>query len=280
MYVFDDHKKMLLEDSGIDQNVAEARGYRTIEKKVELKNLGFAERQCNVPGLLIPIYSPTGDISLYQYRPDQPRIGKDGKPVKYETPRDSRMALDVHPFARNRLSDPSIPLFITEGIKKGDALVSRDLCAVSLLGVWSWRGTNDNGGKVALPQWEYVALNDGRRVYIVFDSDVMLKPGVHEAMRRLKAFLETGSAAEVMPIYLPSGEAGAKQGVDDFFVAGHSVDNLLDLATPTLKDPPECGYAMEQPDTQAAILARYADDAELFHTPDGEAYVILPVEDD
>ena len=74
-------------------------------------------------------------------------------------------------------------------MKKGDALANRGLCAVALLGVWNWRGSNDRGGKVALPEWEYVALN-GREVYVVFDSDVMLKPGVHAAMVRLKAFLE------------------------------------------------------------------------------------------
>ena len=78
-----------------------------------------------VPGLLIPIYSPTGEIVNYQFRPDQPRIGKDGKAIKYETPAGTRMVLDVHPFAREMLGDPTVPLFITEGIKKGDALVSR-----------------------------------------------------------------------------------------------------------------------------------------------------------
>jgi hypothetical protein len=189
MDLSEDHRKMLLEESGIDPGVVEARGYHTVEKKVEIKRLGFSDTQCNPPGLLIPIYSPAGDIVTYQYRPDQPRI-KDGKPIKYETPSGSRMALDVHPFARDKLGDPSVPLFVTEGIKKGDALVSRGLCAVTLLGVWNWRGTNDKGGKVALSEWEYVALNNGRRAYIVFDSDVMLKPEVHQAMVRLKAFLE------------------------------------------------------------------------------------------
>ena len=99
------------------------------------------------------------------------------------------MVLDVHPFARERLGNPAVPLFITEGIKKGNALVSCDRCAVALLGVWNWRGRNGEGGLTALAEWEYVALND-REVYIVFDSDVMLKPQVHKAMVRLKAFLE------------------------------------------------------------------------------------------
>src|SRR3712207_8064028 len=49
------------------------------------------------------------------------------------------------------------------------ALVSRGLCAVALIGVWNWRGTNQYGGKMALPEWESVALN-GRKVYIVFED--------------------------------------------------------------------------------------------------------------
>jgi Domain of unknown function (DUF3854) len=190
MTLAEQHEKMLLEESGISQKVVEARGYRTVETKSELKSLGFSERQCNKPGLLIPVYSPTGDIATYQFRPDKPRIDKNGKSVKYETPSGSRMVLDVHPFAREMLGNPSVPLFITEGIKKGDALVSRKLCAVALLGVWAWRGRNDDGGLTALAEWDYVALND-REVYIVFDSDVMLKPQVHKAMVRLKAFLES-----------------------------------------------------------------------------------------
>jgi hypothetical protein len=190
MTLAEHHEKMLIVESSIARDVAEARGYRTIEKKVELKTLGFADRQCNPPGLLIPIYSPTGEIVNYQFRPDQPRIDKDGKPVKYETPSGARMVLDVHPFAREMLGNPTMPLFITEGMKKGDALVSCDRCAVALLGVWNWRGRNDDGGLTALAEWDYVALND-REIYIVFDSDVMLKPEVHKAMVRLKAFLDS-----------------------------------------------------------------------------------------
>ena len=190
MILAEHHEKMLIEESSIDKKVVEARGYSTIAKKVDLKKLGFAERQCNPPGLLIPVYSPTGDIATYQYRPDKPRIDKKGRPVKYETPSGTRMVLDVHPFAREMLGNPTVPLFITEGIKKCDALVSCGRCAVALLGVWAWRGRNDDGGLTALAEWDYVALND-REVYIVFDSDVMLKPQVHKAMVRLKAFLES-----------------------------------------------------------------------------------------
>lgn len=183
------HQAMLLEESGINVQLVQQRGYRTVKHKADLERLGFGRAQRNVPALLIPIYGPTGEIVLYQSRPDNPRIGKGGKPIKYETPAGSRMALDVHPATRGRLGDPTVPLFITEGVKKGDALVSKGLCAISLIGVWNWRGTNEQGGKTALPEWEYVALN-GRQIYIVFDSDVMLKPEVHAALARLKSFLE------------------------------------------------------------------------------------------
>jgi hypothetical protein len=225
---------MLLEESGIAPEVAEARGYRTVEKKAELERLGFGRTQRSVPALLVPVHSPSGAVALHQSRPDEPRI-KDGKQIKYETPSGSRMTIDVHPSMRDKLGDPCVPLFVTEGIKKGDALASRGCCTVTLLGVWNWRGTNEHGGKTALPEWDSVALN-GRRVYVVFDSDVTVKPQVSKALERFKRFLESGGA-EVLIVYLPHGEGGMKQGVDDYFVAGHTVDDLLSHAATELRGP-------------------------------------------
>jgi hypothetical protein len=224
----------LIRASGVAPEVAEARGYRTVVKKPELRALGFAESQIRVPALLIPIHDVSGEVTLYQARPDVPRI-KDGKPLKYETPLKSRMVLDVPPGARQGLCNPAVPLFVTEGARKADAAVSRGLCCVALLGVWNWRGTNEDGGKVALPDWESVALN-GRQIYIAFDSDVTLKPQVYGALSRLKAFLESRHA-QVAVIYLPADD-GAKVGLDDYLAAGHSVDDLLALATlAPLKSP-------------------------------------------
>jgi hypothetical protein len=194
------HRAMLERASGISAEVIEARGYETVMSKAVLRQRGFGTAQQTVPALLIPIYSPTGDVVLYQARPDTPRISK-GKPVKYETPSGSSMALDMHPFAKDKAGDPNTPLFITEGIKKGDALVTHRLCAVALIGVWNFRGRNEHGGKVALPEWEFIALN-GRDCYIVFDSDVMSKKPVHAALVRLKAMLEHREA-KVKLIYLP-----------------------------------------------------------------------------
>src|SRR5918993_253266 len=212
------HERMLFEESGIEPTVVEARGYRTVETKSELRRLGFAAAQCNTPGLLIPIYSPTGEVVNYQFRPDRPRI-RDGKPVKYETPKGSRMTLDVHPAVREMLADPSVPLWITEGLKKGDALASRGLCAVALQGVDCWQR-----GGVPLPEWEDVKLY-GRLVAVVFDSDVSVKPEVQRALEGLVGFLK-GRGARVNVVYLPDGPGGEKQGIDDYLLAGGTIEGL------------------------------------------------------
>src|SRR6266478_1079085 len=104
----------LIKASGIGQEVAAARGYRSVTKQAELRRLGFGQAQARVPALLIPIWSVAGEIALYQVRPDEPRIVR-GKTVKYETPAGARMVIDVPPPAREWLSDPARPLFITEG---------------------------------------------------------------------------------------------------------------------------------------------------------------------
>ena len=85
--------------------------------------------------------------------------------------------------------------------------------------------------------------------------------------------------AEVAMIYLPSTEGGGKQGVDDFLATGHSVDDLLSHATSELREPPAGTFEETQPDTQSAVLVRYTEEAELFHTPDGEAYVAVVVDE-
>ena len=125
----------------------------------------------------MPLYDATGAVRSYQIRPDEPRI-VDGKAVKYESPRATAPVLDIHPARRHLLDDPSVPLFITEGVKKADAATSRGLCCLALAGVYGWRGQNGQGGLTALPDWESIALK-GRKVYLVFDSDIMEKRPVH-----------------------------------------------------------------------------------------------------
>ncbi len=86
--------------------------------------------------------------------------------------------------------------------------------------------------------------------------------------------------AEVTMIYLPVGEHGEDQGVDEYLAAGHTRDDLLALRTTELREPPESEEDdLAEPETQSAYLVRYAEEGELFHTPDGKAFATVPVED-
>jgi Protein of unknown function (DUF3631)/Domain of unknown function (DUF3854) len=245
----------LLKASAIGEDVARARGYVSADTKAQLRRFGFTASQQLPPALVIPLWTVTGGRGGYQCRPDDPRQDpKTGRVVKYETPGKARMVLDVHPFVRPHLGDPSRPLFVTEGVRKGDALVGIGLDAIALAGVWCWRGQNGQGGRAALPDWEHVAL-DGRVVHIVFDSDVSLSPAVHEAMRRLKAFLELRGAV-VSVVYLPPGAAGEKVGVDDFIAAGNGPAELLKLAVPDLRRAPDDGDERAEEEALAELLER------------------------
>ena len=144
-----------------------------------------------------------------------------------------------------RLGDPSRPLFITEGSGRRTPPSAAGSTCVSLTGVWAWRGTNEHGGKTALAAFESIALN-GREVYLVFDSDVRVKPEVHGALRRLGR-LPRSREANVRFIYLPPGDDGGKVGLDDFLAAGNDDRGSSSRApAPTLRsldgERPGCPY--------------------------------------
>lgn len=225
------HHRRMLEASGIAADVIAERGYRTVTSRAELQRLGFAEGQRIVPCLLVPIHGTAGGVVMRQIRPDEPRIVQ-GRPLKYETPKGAHLCLDVPERIRASLGDPGAPLWITEGAKKVDAAVSRGLCCLGVLGVWGWRGTNAEGGKTALADFEVVALN-GRDVLLAFDSDVVTKRQVQAALARLAEFLKH-RGARVRYVVLPSGPGGVKTGLDDFLASGRTVDDALGLAQDAL----------------------------------------------
>jgi hypothetical protein len=259
------HHAMLVA-SAISLDVAAARGYSSATRKSELQARGFGQAQQRVPALLIPVHGVTGEVVLHQARPDDPRRNAQGKAIKYETPSKARMALDVPPAVRPLLGNPGVPLIVTEGARKADSAASVGLCCIAVAGVWNWRGSNDAGGTVALPDWEHVALND-RTVHLAFDSDVTAKPAVQSALQRLRELLERRKA-HVQVVHLPSGPNGEKVGLDDFLAAGHTRDDVLRLASsalPRLEQPDSdgdgphpyraeaCGIVYEKPTRDGAV---------------------------
>ena len=230
MALFPQHARMLAA-SGVTPDHARARGYVSVDTKVRLDGLGIASSGRRIPGLLVPSLRADGSTWGYQYRPDSPR-DRSGKPVKYETPVGQRNGLDVPPGVGESLDSPTVPLWVTEGVKKADAAALAGLACVALPGVWSWRGSNERGGKTAIADWHDVALN-GRRVILAFDSDVTRKRAVRGALDALAAYLTT-KGATVEYLHLPDDDPG-KTGMDDYLAAGHDAAELLALVTP---EPP------------------------------------------
>jgi Protein of unknown function (DUF3631)/Domain of unknown function (DUF3854) len=231
-----DAHREALRASAISDDVIDERGYFTLRKKLDLAGLGFGPSLQFAPTLVVPSYGVVpGEPPWYLHRPDDTPV-KNGRPCKYLIPKGRRMALDVHPRVHAGLG-ARVPLFVCEGAKKTDAIVTAGAeAAVGLVGTWTWRGTNHDGGKTLLPDWEWVALKDGRQVYVVFDSDVMLKPEVYNACTRLGAMLGR-QGADVAYVYLPSGAGGVKVGADDFLASGKKLADIVALAAPELRQP-------------------------------------------
>jgi hypothetical protein len=232
---------MLEEASGISPEIIRENGYRSIPVEggyAELQRLGFSKVQAkNTPGLLLPLHTTDGKTPLYVYRPDTPRVDAKGRVLKYEIPKGLGVRLYCPQRCRAMLGDPSVPCFITEGQKKADALASRGLCAVAVLGVYNFKGKNNFGGITFPNDWDYIALNN-RDVRIVFDSDIMTKPAVKAAMVRLTEHLQRKSA-HVSAVYLPQ-EDGHKVGVDDYLL-NHTTQDLEGLADGPRRQPQAAG---------------------------------------
>lgn len=217
------HRQMLEVSSGISPEVIQARGYFTEQSHAAIQALGFGRFQCRAPALIIPLWGLDGSITGYQARPDRPRV-RDGKPVKYETPKGARLSVDVPPGAKRKLLDPGTPLFITEGIRKADSAVSRGLCCVAVIGVWGWSERD--------AFWDTIPFRE-REIYIAFDSDLSTNEQVQQAARKLRQTLaERGARVKV--VVLGGEKPGEKQGLDDFFAQGGCAEELYARATADL----------------------------------------------
>jgi len=218
-----------LNSSRISADLIQQRGYRTVtaDDREKLREAGCPawalQSDDAFPGLFLPLHSPfNGEYVGFQFKPAVPQFKPgDDKPLKYASPRGMGNRLDVHPACVDRIKDTSQALWITEGIKKGDALASRGQAVVALTGVWNWRRTEG-----ALAEWEDVPVR-GRAIAVCFDSDAPTNPSVRHAMARLVAWLRQRGAAKVYYLPVPPQVNGTDvKGVDDYLAAGGTVDGL------------------------------------------------------
>lgn len=228
-----DAHRATLEASGITADVIEARGYFSAslgnpETAGRLAEIGakWPGVRKGTPGMIIPMYGPTGEIVSAQFRFDDPPERADGKkPLRYLSPKGLPNKLDVHPSNTDRIRDTSVRLWITEGVKKADALTARGECVVALTGVYNWRKALGTLG-----DWEDVPLR-GREVIVCFDSDARDKRAVMLAMVRLGRWLKSKGARKVVYLVTPTVEGQEKTGADDYLADGGTVAGLLGVAT-------------------------------------------------
>lgn len=251
----------LVERSAIDSAVIAERGYRTVQWGPNdrrghdvLAGLGipsWARAGERGSGLLIPMYRATGERISAQWRPERQVRNRDGKYVKYVSVRGQANRLDVHPRNRDRIVDPIVTLWVTEGIKKADALTSRGACVVALTGVFNWRSRLGTLG-----DWEDVSLK-GRQVVVCFDADARTNMNVLRAMVRLGRWLKSKGAGRVLYLIVPGEVNGTKvKGVDDYLAAGGTLDELFTASTTTEPSVPTADDTF----TDARMAETVADD--------------------
>ena len=179
------------------------------------------------PALVIPFHSPDGTNGYAQIKPDHPRV-RDGKPIKYESPRGRSNQVYFPPGVAERIANPANELIFTEGEKKALKGMQEGFPTIGLNGAFGWK---DGKRESLLPALERIEWH-GREVYIIFDSDVATNENVQDAESRLAAHLER-RGAKVSVVRLPPGPDGTKVGLDDFLVAHGPVPlrKLLDEAS-------------------------------------------------
>jgi putative DNA primase/helicase len=243
-FLFDSARRELEQDSAIDPAVIAERGYESIHRptngdqrqRERLRRLGIPtwaiKEDYYFPGLYIPMFGPTGQRVSCQWKPRTPVPNRDGKKMKYASPKGQTSRLDVHPRNTSAITDPTIEKWISEGIKKGDALTSRGICAISLTGVFNWRSHLGTLG-----DWEDVLIK-GVTWTVCFDSDARLNRNVLRAMVRFGRWLKSRGTYRVYYLIVPTEVNGlAVKGVDDFFAAGGTLEELKAARTTTEPNP-------------------------------------------
>jgi hypothetical protein len=153
--------------------------------------------------------------------------------MKYYQPTGSTNHIYMLPTLDEKLFDTSTTLYIIEGEKKCASLVQRGYVAVGIAGLWCWKETADWQG---IDEIRVIPFLD-RETVIIPDSDIWVQKRVdlQKAVYTLGKYLEA-CGAKLSVLVLPQGVD--KLGADDYFAAGHCVEEFDQLRRLRLKDPP------------------------------------------
>ena len=197
-------------------------------------------------------YDPTNldsEPELRGFKPDYPRIDKEGKAIKYDFPKNAKHypiftrvsyyiaclvcrkagldflavcqqyqpetrefeeAEECRWFWQFILDHPKIPISYCEGGKKSLSLLSQGRCAIAFTSITTWRA--EKGSEKIHPWVEYYA--QGRKSFIVFDQDEKPKTirAVNQQAFALGKALGKAGATRVKRL----SWSGTAKGIDDF----------------------------------------------------------------
>ena len=198
-----------LRSSGLSDETIESCGFYSATADEASLILGRNEG----PGLIFPYLDRKSETVFQRVKPDSSSF-PGGKSPRYLSPKGQGNRLYIPPGAWKAVDDPSAPLIITEGEKKAAKAVQEGFPTVAVSGVWNFRDAEHQ----FIPDLEEIVWKK-RDVRIVFDSDVIGNTSVAGAIWELAWNLNSRGACTKVAL-LPSAKDGAKQGVDDFLIAG------------------------------------------------------------
>ena len=203
-----------LKRSGLTDADARKADYKPLSAK-DTKHLTgiYAE------SYLIPYHDVKGnETEFWQVRYTEVPIGAFGI-VRKKPPRYSQLLRTLPYFyfpARvdwtGISQDVNEPLAITEGEKKAEKACKSGIPCIAVGGVWAWRSKKK--GIPAIADFDCIKWKD-RRVWLVFDNDLMTNPLVIGALAALSSELHKRGAH----VYIKSLPKGKKnKGLDDYLI--------------------------------------------------------------
>ncbi|MFQ4139587.1 phage/plasmid primase, P4 family [Nodosilinea sp. PGN35] len=226
-----------LENSGLNETQARAAGHFSSSRALSQELVGF-----HLDGLMFRYCDPDGTpytladgSPFYRIKPDRGQYGSGDLP-KYLSSKEAGCRpyfSNLYPSWREVISKPSIAIWETEGEKKGDCGCAFGLPVIGFGGVHGWVDKRDRVSGQELedsrPLPELIVIDwKNRRVNQCFDSDVVEKQPVQQALAKRAKYLQE-SGAKPYFIRLPNEIDGSKNGLDDF-VARHGIDALKRIA--------------------------------------------------
>ncbi len=206
------HLKEWVEESVISEAIAELN-LRSLENKEQIAELLNWQNYIGSPGWCVrSIDLETGQYRNFgQFKPDVAlQFPNQAKPQKYLSfPKGSDVEIilllpDLDTWQRiadkyqvpiepqdlddNRLDqgfwrwvakNPQLPIEITEGAKKSGCLLANDYISICLTGVWNGKQRQKLKAIPSLAPF----LTNGRPIHLVFDSDIVVKQQVQEALK-------------------------------------------------------------------------------------------------